>query len=81
MTLTIKEALEHSGMENVTEVTTEFSKGPICWTCEYNGNYIWIKDCDGRVDWETRFTFDINGEKIATRCNYRTMIKKIKTHK
>ena len=74
MNLTIKEALEHSGMKNVVE-------DAYCWTCEYNGNKIWINTCCGWVDWDTRFTFDINGKKIATRCNYRTMIQKIKAYR
>ena len=70
MTTTITEALEHSGMENIQE-------HPYWWTCNYNGNEISIMRTIGG----DYFALTINGESVATRCNYRTLIQKIKIYK
>ena len=72
--MTIIEALEHSGMQNIKDYYPRY-------TCEYRENKIDILICDGRADWTTRFALNINGKKLATRCNYRTLMKLIKSYR
>lgn len=71
--LTVTEALEHSGMKNVKH-------DKIDWFCEYKGNKITISRTCGNYDWDT-YSLTINGVKIATRCKFYTLIRKIKTYK
>jgi len=72
--MTIIEALEHSDMQNIKDYYPRY-------TCEYRGNKIEILICDCRADLKTRFALNINDKKLATRCNYRTLIKLIKSYR
>lgn len=50
------------------------------WICSYCGFDIYICLTSGTCDRLT-FTLYINDEKICTRCNFRTLIQKIKSYK
>lgn len=71
-TITIKQALEASGMKNVKEIGGHYY-------FEYKQNKIEMHQTEGGYDWNT-YALKINEQTIATRVNFRTMIKKIKNY-
>lgn len=73
LTITMEQALDASGMRNIRRVYASYY-------FEYNGHQIEMHQTEGGYDWQT-YTFNIDGKKIATRANYRTMMRKIKTYK
>lgn len=70
----ISEALRNSGLK-VTWSDDFMSK------VEYNEKTFIVTLNQGYTDWTPRFSISIGKKTLATRCNYRTMVQKIKNYK
>ena len=68
------DALRNSGLNVIWE-------DGICFKIEYNEKTFWVAKNDGYTDWTPRFSISVDGKTLATRCNYRTIVRKIKTFK
>lgn len=73
--MTIREALNHNGLNVIWQQDGNRYK------IEHNGKTFMVALNDGYTDWTPRFSIRVEGKTIATRCNYRTMVKKIKNYK
>lgn len=72
--MTITEALEHSGMTNIKDYG-------YWWVFEYNGKSYTAQSHEDWNSWKLHFRVVCDGQLIANRCSYRTMIQRIKNSK